>query len=193
MSEQGFSAVAPGGGATSMQGVTGSDGRGAQEELRVEVQDSKVALAGSRGIPFCLETSEARRLASLLLKVADQIDAAAGGVKRTSVVHVVYDHPPAAAAPPRGLFSSPKDYEKSVNALREELGPRKRGAPPAGAAVGAGRPCEACNDTHRMRLGEREVPCTRCPTPCTLCRDGVSPYCANTPCSCSCHARKSKG
>lgn len=47
--------------------------------------------------------------------------------------------------------------------------------------------CETCNDTHVMPLGERMVPCTRCPTPCGSCRGG-SAYCATTPCLCRCHA-----
>lgn len=55
--------------------------------------------------------------------------------------------------------------------------------------------CSSCNDTHVMALGERDLMCTRCPTPCEACRGrtmfGVpTAYCASTPCSCSCHASK---
>ena len=50
--------------------------------------------------------------------------------------------------------------------------------------------CETCNDTHRMALGEREVPCTRCPVPCSACCGDAagftSAYCATTPCPCPC-------
>lgn len=52
--------------------------------------------------------------------------------------------------------------------------------------------CSTCNDTHRMSLGDREVMCTRCPTPCERCRQrtagcGAGAYCAVTPCACPCH------
>ena len=48
--------------------------------------------------------------------------------------------------------------------------------------------CKTCNDTHTMMLDERQVMCTRCPTPCQKCRQGgMGPYCENTPCSCECH------
>lgn len=46
--------------------------------------------------------------------------------------------------------------------------------------------CSTCNDTHVMPLGDREVMCTRCPRPCERCGNG--PFCATTPCGCSCHA-----
>lgn len=54
--------------------------------------------------------------------------------------------------------------------------------------------CSTCGDTHRMTLGDREVMCTRCPTPCEACRvrhrgSGAGAYCSATPCSCGCHAR----
>lgn len=57
---------------------------------------------------------------------------------------------------------------------------------------GSGKPvCSTCNDTHRMMWGEegteREVPCTRCPTPCDRCRIHQAAYCAKTPCGCACH------
>jgi hypothetical protein len=49
--------------------------------------------------------------------------------------------------------------------------------------------CATCNDTHSMTLGEREVMCTRCPTPCEKCRSRPppGPYCQTTPCDCPCH------
>lgn len=49
--------------------------------------------------------------------------------------------------------------------------------------------CSTCSDTHRMPLGDGEVPCTRCPTPCRDCASqrGAGAYCASTPCPCSCH------
>lgn len=46
--------------------------------------------------------------------------------------------------------------------------------------------CSTCNDTHRMSLGDREVLCTRCPTPCWDCGKG-GPFCLSTPCPCWCH------
>jgi hypothetical protein len=50
--------------------------------------------------------------------------------------------------------------------------------------------CSTCSDTHRMALAEREVPCTRCPVPCSACCgsvDGIATaYCATTPCACPC-------
>lgn len=53
----------------------------------------------------------------------------------------------------------------------------------------AGQPvCSTCNDTHMMPLGERSVPCTRCPSPCQKCRvGGIGAYCEKTPCPCTCH------
>lgn len=49
--------------------------------------------------------------------------------------------------------------------------------------------CSTCNDTHRMKLHGRTVPCTRCPTPCQKCRAGGNgPFCERTPCACECHA-----
>lgn len=56
--------------------------------------------------------------------------------------------------------------------------------------------CKTCKDTHRMTLGEREVPCTHCPRPCEECRglyQGVrlGAYCQATPCPCGCHKRRS--
>ena len=50
--------------------------------------------------------------------------------------------------------------------------------------------CSLCNDTHRMELCDREVPCTHCPTPCMICASDVGrgAYCATTPCTCGCHA-----
>lgn len=52
--------------------------------------------------------------------------------------------------------------------------------------------CSTCKDTHTMTLGDREVMCTRCPTPCEQCRQrdtgyGPGAYCATTPCGCACH------
>lgn len=53
--------------------------------------------------------------------------------------------------------------------------------------------CDTCNDTHIMPLHndydeERQVMCTRCPTPCQKCRAGGNgPFCGETPCSCDCH------
>lgn len=53
--------------------------------------------------------------------------------------------------------------------------------------------CATCNDTHQMLMLDappRLVMCTRCPTPCQLCRQGGNgPYCERTPCSCSCHRK----
>lgn len=56
--------------------------------------------------------------------------------------------------------------------------------------------CATCRDTHRMMLRDREVMCTRCPTPCEDCRErtrgfGAGPYCATTPCACACHVTRS--
>lgn len=50
--------------------------------------------------------------------------------------------------------------------------------------------CSTCRDTHRMRLRDREVMCTRCPVPCARCRAGKAPFCETTPCACDCHAAK---
>ncbi len=47
--------------------------------------------------------------------------------------------------------------------------------------------CSTCSDTRLMTYGERLVMCTRCPLPCSMCRDGTAPYCANTGCRCACH------
>ena len=48
--------------------------------------------------------------------------------------------------------------------------------------------CSTCNDTHAMTLDGAIVMCTRCPVPCQKCREGgTGPYCAITPCPCSCH------
>lgn len=47
--------------------------------------------------------------------------------------------------------------------------------------------CATCNDTHRMKLGEREVMCTSCPVPCEKCQ--LVAYCKTSPCSCGCHSR----
>lgn len=59
--------------------------------------------------------------------------------------------------------------------------------------------CTHCGDTRRMVVGEREVPCTRCPVPCATCRSGVGvpgrplgPYCAKAPCDCPCHPERSR-
>lgn len=49
--------------------------------------------------------------------------------------------------------------------------------------------CKKCNDTHTMTLGEREVMCTFCPTPCEKCRGRLSAYCAGEPCPCVCHKK----
>lgn len=51
--------------------------------------------------------------------------------------------------------------------------------------------CATCNDTHLMTLGEQEVMCTRCPTPCEKCRSRPppGPYCQTTPCPCACHQK----
>lgn len=54
--------------------------------------------------------------------------------------------------------------------------------------------CTVCSDSHRMTLGERDVPCTFCPRPCEACRgfyQGVrlGAYCETTPCPCSCHEK----
>lgn len=45
--------------------------------------------------------------------------------------------------------------------------------------------CDVCEDSRRMPLSERMVPCNRCPVPCKRCRDGA--YCRATPCRCACH------
>jgi len=54
--------------------------------------------------------------------------------------------------------------------------------------------CSTCNDTHRMTLGDSEVMCTHCPTPCDSCRSrgpgqAGGPYCATKPCACACHGQ----
>lgn len=53
--------------------------------------------------------------------------------------------------------------------------------------------CEHCDDTHTMQIGDRNVLCTRCPTPCRRCasHDGTGAYCARPRCSCSCHEERS--
>lgn len=49
--------------------------------------------------------------------------------------------------------------------------------------------CAICDDTHRMALRDRDVPCTHCPSPCQVCRSGgVGAYCERPACRCSCHA-----
>jgi len=55
--------------------------------------------------------------------------------------------------------------------------------------------CSTCADTHRMQIGDREVMCTRCPTPCQSCRsaNGRGSYCEAAPCACKCHALKLAG
>lgn len=51
--------------------------------------------------------------------------------------------------------------------------------------------CSTCNDTHRMTLRDRDVMCTRCPTPCQGCRaGGTGAFCATTPCACRCHTAR---
>lgn len=47
--------------------------------------------------------------------------------------------------------------------------------------------CSTCRDTHVMALGDRTVPCTRCPVPCEDCRSCGSAYCKVTQCACACH------
>jgi hypothetical protein len=49
--------------------------------------------------------------------------------------------------------------------------------------------CKRCNDTHMIEIhGGVTVMCTSCPVPCNVCRSGGrGPFCATTPCSCSCH------
>lgn len=63
--------------------------------------------------------------------------------------------------------------------------------------------CSTCNDTHKMALRDRMVPCTRCPLPCDDCRGhelparrnltdrrgGNGAFCAVTPCACPCHGK----
>jgi len=49
--------------------------------------------------------------------------------------------------------------------------------------------CSTCKDTHQMSVGERDVMCTRCPSPCMACGD-AGPFCTKTPCPCPCHAKK---
>lgn len=50
--------------------------------------------------------------------------------------------------------------------------------------------CDHCKDTHLMPMGDRYVPCTRCPTPCETCRQaGRGAFCEDTPCSCDCHKK----
>ncbi len=62
----------------------------------------------------------------------------------------------------------------------------------------SGAVCSTCGDTHRMWLfndsgDSRQVMCTCCPRPCQSCRlNGTGPYCATTPCACSCHAPAAK-
>lgn len=48
--------------------------------------------------------------------------------------------------------------------------------------------CATCDDSHRMTLGDRDVPCTHCPLPCLACKQPGGAYCAATPCGCACHA-----
>jgi hypothetical protein len=49
--------------------------------------------------------------------------------------------------------------------------------------------CETCQDTHRMELRDRTVPCTHCPRPCEECAShhGTGAYCAVVWCACDCH------
>lgn len=52
--------------------------------------------------------------------------------------------------------------------------------------------CETCNDTHKVMSVEldREIMCTRCPTPCKECRaGGTGAFCESTPCPCPCHEK----
>lgn len=69
----------------------------------------------------------------------------------------------------------------------EARDPKPHGSPLSASAMPV---CSTCNDTHTMWLSgsEREVPCTRCPTPCDVCRNSQAAYCAARPCPCSCHA-----
>jgi hypothetical protein len=48
--------------------------------------------------------------------------------------------------------------------------------------------CVICDDSHRMTLGDRDMPCTHCPLPCRACKRASSAYCETTPCRCTCHA-----
>ncbi len=67
--------------------------------------------------------------------------------------------------------------------------------PAAATTAPAPKPvvCSTCNDSHVMTLPRGDVMCTRCPVPCVRCRGGFTAYCAETPCSCACHAPKSAG
>jgi len=49
--------------------------------------------------------------------------------------------------------------------------------------------CKTCSDSHIMN--EKGWMCTRCPVPCHKCstKPGYGPFCAKTPCECSCHQR----
>lgn len=49
--------------------------------------------------------------------------------------------------------------------------------------------CTTCDDSHRMEIGVRTVPCTHCPRPCRQCAssNGRGIYCEVAPCACSCH------
>lgn len=47
--------------------------------------------------------------------------------------------------------------------------------------------CWVCQDSHRMSLQDRLVPCTRCPSPCQDCRERLSAYCEMAQCECCCH------
>ncbi len=59
------------------------------------------------------------------------------------------------------------------------------------AALANQASCSGCGDAHRVEVGDRTDPCTRCPLPCEGCRDrtGGNPgaYCASAPCACTCH------
>jgi hypothetical protein len=69
--------------------------------------------------------------------------------------------------------------------------------PGRGAISEPGAPvCGTCKDTHAIPapygdsgpFGDGTRMCTDCPTPCDRCRaGGRGPYCASTPCACTCH------
>jgi hypothetical protein len=92
----------------------------------------------------------------------------------------------------RGILSLDSE-DKFLDAIEAKMDKNEDRRWPAPADQVPGQPvehirevvCAHCNDTRRMSIGEREVPCTRCPRPCEECRSGG--YCRSVPCSCRCH------
>lgn len=90
-------------------------------------------------------------------------------------------------AKPLEEFAKRNAAKNAAGFLAQPIPRTDLAATPAPAAATPPPVCSTCNDTHRMTVG---VPCTRCPVPCERCRSGPppGPFCATTPCSCSCHA-----